>query len=48
MTVKVTGYQWYWGYAYPDQKIDEETSMILPEDQAKAKASLTCWPPPSR
>jgi cytochrome c oxidase subunit 2 len=37
MTVKVTGYQWYWGYAYPDQKIDEETSMILPEDQAKAK-----------
>jgi cytochrome c oxidase subunit 2 len=36
MTVKVTGYQWYWGYAYPDQKIDEETSMILPQDQAKA------------
>jgi cytochrome c oxidase subunit 2 len=37
MTVKVTGYQWYWGYAYPDQKIDEETSIILPEDQARAK-----------
>ena len=37
MTVKVTGYQWYWGYAYPDQKIDEETSTIMPEDQAKAK-----------
>jgi cytochrome c oxidase subunit II len=37
LTVKATGYQWYWGYAYPDQKIDEETSNILPEDQAKAK-----------
>jgi cytochrome c oxidase subunit 2 len=36
MTVKVTGYQWYWGYAYPDQKIDEEISDILPEDQARA------------
>jgi len=36
LTVKVNGYQWYWGYAYPDQKIDEYTSNILPEDQAKA------------
>ncbi len=39
LTVKVTGYQWYWGYAYPDQKIDEEISNILPEDQAKAKGA---------
>ena len=37
LTVKVTGYQWYWGYAYPDQKLEEETSEMLPEDQAKAK-----------
>ncbi len=37
MTVKATGYQWYWGYEYPDQKVPEETSLILPEDQAKAK-----------
>ena len=29
LTVKVTGYQWYWGYAYPDQKIDEYTSNVL-------------------
>ena len=36
LTVKATGYQWYWGYAYPDQKIDEYTSNILPEDEAKA------------
>jgi cytochrome c oxidase subunit 2 len=36
MTVKVTGYQWYWGYAYPDQKIPEYVSNILPEDKAPA------------
>jgi cytochrome c oxidase subunit 2 len=37
VTVKATGYQWYWGYTYPDLKIDEYTSNILPADQAKAK-----------
>jgi cytochrome c oxidase subunit 2 len=37
MTVKATGYQWYWGYEYPDQKIPEFVSNILPEDKAKAK-----------
>src|SRR3569833_2119635 len=36
LTVKVTGYQWYWGYAYPDQKIDEITSPLMPEADAKA------------
>jgi cytochrome c oxidase subunit 2 len=34
MTVKVTGYQWYWGYAYPDQKIPEIISNELPEEKA--------------
>lgn len=37
MTVKATGYQWYWGYEYPDQKIPEFVSNVLPEDKAKAK-----------
>ena len=37
MTIKATGYQWYWGYEYPDQKISEYVSNILPEDKAKAK-----------
>jgi cytochrome c oxidase subunit 2 len=37
LTIKATGYQWYWGYEYPDQKIPEFISNILPEDQAKAK-----------
>jgi cytochrome c oxidase subunit 2 len=36
MTVKATGYQWYWGYEYPDQKIPEFISNILPEAKAKA------------
>lgn len=33
MTVKATGYQWYWGYTYPDQKIDEITSTVLTPEQ---------------
>jgi cytochrome c oxidase subunit 2 len=37
MTVKATGYQWYWGYEYPDNGISEFVSNILPEDKAKAK-----------
>ncbi|HEY0649531.1 cytochrome c oxidase subunit II [Phenylobacterium sp.] len=36
LTIKATGYQWYWGYEYPDQQIGEFVSNILPEDQAKA------------
>src|SRR5690606_37775574 len=37
LTVKATGYQWYWGSEYPDQEISEYVSNILPEDQAKAR-----------
>jgi cytochrome c oxidase subunit 2 len=37
MTVKATGYQWYWGYEYPDQKIGEVTSTMLPEAEAVAR-----------
>ena len=36
LTVKATGYQWYWGYAYPDQNISESTSNVLSEADAKA------------
>ena len=35
LTIKATGYQWYWGYTYPDQKIDEITSVMLSEADAK-------------
>ncbi len=36
LTVKATGYQWYWGYELPDQKVPEIIANVLPEDQAKA------------
>ncbi len=37
LTVKVTGYQWYWGYNYPDNGDFEIISNMLPEDEAKAR-----------
>lgn len=37
MTVKATGYQWYWGYEYPDQKISEIISTPLKKEEADAK-----------
>jgi cytochrome c oxidase subunit 2 len=36
MTVKATGYQWYWGYEYPDQKIPEITSNVMTPEQVAA------------
>lgn len=36
LTVKITGYQWYWGYAYPDQGIAEFVSNMLPPEKALA------------
>jgi cytochrome c oxidase subunit II len=42
LTVKVTGNQWNWTYAYPDDKI-EFTSIMLTDDE-RAKRS----PPPPR
>ncbi|WGM37918.1 Cytochrome c oxidase subunit 2 [Caulobacter sp. NIBR1757] len=39
LTVKATGYQWYWGYEYPDQEIGEITSTIMAEEDV-AKAGL--------
>lgn len=35
MTIKVTGYQWYWGYSYPDHGIDEYTSYMKEEKDLK-------------
>jgi cytochrome c oxidase subunit 2 len=37
LTIKATGYQWYWGYEYPDNGIGEFISNNLPEDQARAE-----------
>lgn len=36
LTVKVKGYQWYWGYEYPDQGISEYVSNMLPPEKALA------------
>lgn len=36
MTIKVTGYQWYWGYEYPDQKGISFDANALTQDEAKA------------
>jgi len=40
MTVKAVGYQWNWGYEYPDQKIPEYISSMLTEEEV-AKRGLT-------
>lgn len=32
MTLKVTGYQWFWGYSYPDQEIDEFSLYMVPDE----------------
>lgn len=40
LTVKAVGYQWNWGYEYPDQKIPEFISNMLPEDEV-AKRGLS-------
>lgn len=37
LTVKATGYQWYWGYEYPDQGVGELTSTMLTEEQVAAQ-----------
>lgn len=34
ITVKVTGYQWYWGYEFPDNGIGEYVSNMLPPEKA--------------
>ena len=34
VTIKVTGYQWYWGYEYVDEGIGFESYMLAPEELA--------------
>nr|WP_230079925.1 cytochrome c oxidase subunit II [Alteripontixanthobacter maritimus] len=37
LTIKATGYQWYWGYTYPDNGGFEIISNMMPEEEARAK-----------
>lgn len=41
VTIKVTGYQWYWGYQYPDHGGFELISKMLTDEQAKANGEPT-------
>lgn len=38
MTLEVRGYQWYWGYQYPDQQVDEYASYMIPDDEIDLEA----------
>lgn len=43
MTLKVTGYQWYWGYEYPDQEGIAFSAYMIPEkdiDPSKGQKRL--------
>lgn len=33
LTLQVSGYQWYWGYEYPDQQIAEFASYLIPDEE---------------
>ncbi len=37
LTVKVTGFQWYWNYEYVDQQVDFDSYMLSDEDRASLK-----------
>lgn len=41
LTLKVTGYQWYWGYAYPDQGVEEFSLNLIPNEESDAKKEFT-------
>lgn len=35
-TIKATGYQWYWGYEYPDHDVPEYISTMVPDEEIGA------------
>lgn len=37
LTLKVTGYQWFWGYSYPDQEIEEFALHYIPDEFTDTK-----------
>ena len=37
MTLKITGHQWYWNYELPDQKVEEYSSNLVPDDKIGPK-----------
>ena len=48
VVIKVTGYQWYWGYEYVNEEFGFESFMIgqgLPEAEAKAEVEAAGYTP---
>ncbi|MEJ7934355.1 cytochrome c oxidase subunit II [Sphingobium sp. AN558] len=48
LTVKVTGYQWYWGYEYPDAGIPEFVSNMQTKEKAAANGEPYLLSPDNR
>src|SRR2546423_1308170 len=42
VTIKATGNQWNWTYAYPDDKIEYTSIMLSQEDRAKQIGRASC------
>lgn len=40
LTIKVTGYQWYWGYEYPDQGLAFQSYMVPTKDLKEGQLRL--------
>ena len=40
LTIKAIGYQWYWGYEYPDENIIFDSYMIEEEDLKEGQPRL--------
>lgn len=41
MTIKATGYQWYWGYEYPDHNDIDVLQIMLQDDERLARMEET-------
>lgn len=40
MTLKITSYQWYWNYEYPDEKVKFDSMMVETEDLKEGQPRL--------
>ena len=43
VTIKAIGYQWYWGYEYPDENIIFESYMVEDKDLKENQPRLLLW-----
>ena len=43
LNVKITGYQWYWGYEFLDQNIAYKSNLKTSQDQINGKAKKDKW-----